>query len=83
MKLGEESNYEPAEKVTYEKIKEYVKTHYGMNVSSLYIAQVKGACGLDKRENHNLSQKENARVPQCPVEKQAAIMEAFRYFGLI
>lgn len=83
MEPNEESNYTPREKGTYQQIKEYVQSHYGFNVSTLYIAQIKGKCGLEKRENYKLSKKENAKVPQCPVEKEAAILEAFKYFGLI
>jgi 23S rRNA (uracil1939-C5)-methyltransferase len=83
MPVDSESRYTPEEEATYPKIKEYVKKKYGFNVSSLYIAQVKEKCGLDKRLNHNLSKKEDAKVPQCPPEKEAAIMDAFRYFKLI
>ena len=54
-----------------------------MKVSSFYIAQVKDKCGLDKRLNYNLSKKEDARVPDCPKEKEDAIMDAFKHFGLI
>ncbi len=83
MEPGAESNYTPAEKATYGKIKEYVKEKYGLNVSSLYIAQIKDKCGLDKRDNYNLPKSEDAKVPICPPEKEAAIMDAFRHFGMI
>lgn len=83
MEPDAESNYTPAEKVTYGKIKEYVKEKYGLNVSSLYIAQIKDKCGLDKRDNYNLPKSEDAKVPICPPEKEAAIMDAFRHFGMI
>ena len=49
--------------------------HTGLKVSSLYISQVKRKCGLDVGQNYNLSKKENAKVPKCPPEKEAAIME--------
>ncbi|MBS5549744.1 MAG: 23S rRNA (uracil(1939)-C(5))-methyltransferase RlmD [Oscillospiraceae bacterium] len=59
---------------TYEQIKEYVLEKHGLKVSSLYISQVKRKCGLDVGQNYNLSKKEDAKVPQCPPEKEAAIM---------
>ena len=71
------------EGVTYEKIKTYVLEHSGLKVSSLYISQVKRKCGLDVGQNYNLSKKENAKVPKCPPEKEAAIMEALRHFQMI
>ncbi len=83
MKPGEGSLYEPKDKGTYEKIKAYVLENYGFKVSSLYIAQVKDKCGLDKRLNYNLSKKDDPHVPECPKEKEDAIMDAFRHFGLI
>lgn len=54
-----------------------------MKVSSLYISQVKRKCGLDVGQNYNLPKTENAKQPQCPPEKEAAIMEALRYYGMI
>ena len=70
-------------KATYDEIKAYVLEKYGLKVSSLYISQVKRKCGLDVGQNYNLSKKENAKVPQCPPEKEAAIMEALRHFQMI
>src|SRR5699024_324564 len=58
---------------TYEQIKAYVLEHTGLKVSSLYISQIKRKCGLDVGQNYNVSKKENAKVPQCPPEKAAAI----------
>ena len=68
---------------TYEQIKAYVLEHTGLKVSSLYISQIKRKCGLDVGQNYNLSKKEDAKVPQCPPEKEAAIMEALKYFQII
>ena len=70
-------------KATYDEIKEYVLEKHGLKVSSLYISQVKRKCGLDVGQNYNLSKKEDAKVPQCPPEKEAAIMEALKYFQMI
>lgn len=67
---------------TYRKIKEWVKSQHGLSVSSLYIAQVKEKCGLEKRENFNLG-AEGHRVPTCPPEKEEAILSAFRHFNMI
>lgn len=70
-------------KATYEEIKAYVLEHSGMKVSSLYIAQVKQKCGIIERENYNKPKSEDAKQPQCPPEKEKAIMEALRHFGMI
>ena len=69
MEPDEESNYTPEEKATYQKIKDYVKNKYGVNVHTSYIAQVKRMCGLDMGENYNKSKKKNPEVKQCPQEK--------------
>jgi 23S rRNA (uracil1939-C5)-methyltransferase len=68
---------------TYDQIKAYVLEHSGMKVSSLYISQVKRKCGLDVGQNYNLPKTENAKQPQCPLEKEEAIKEALKYFGMI
>lgn len=70
-------------KATYEQIKAYVLEQTGLKVSSLYIAQIKKKCGLDVGENFNLAKSENVRQPQCTPEKEDAIMQAFRHFGII
>ena len=70
-------------KATYEQIKAYVLEQTGLKVSSLYIAQIKKKCGLDVGENFNLPKSENARQPQCTPQKEEAIMQAFKHFGLI
>lgn len=70
-------------KATYEEIKEYVLEHSGLKVSNLYIAQVKQKCGIIERENYNKPKSENARQPKCPPEKEKAIMEALKHFGMI
>lgn len=70
-------------KATYEQIKAYVLEQTGLKVSSLYIAQIKKKCGLDVGENFNLPKSEKARQPMCTPEKEEAIMQAFRHFGII
>ena len=70
-------------KATYEEIREYVLEHTGLKVSHLYIAQVKQKYGIIERENYNKPKSENAKQPQCPPEKEKAITEALRHFGMI
>src|SRR5699024_1485721 len=70
-------------KATYQEIKDYVLEHSGLKVSSLYIAQVKQKCGIIERENYNKPKSEDAKQPQCPPEKEKAIMEALKHFGMI
>jgi len=69
-------------KATYEEIKEYVLEHTGFKVSNLYIAQVKQKCGIIERENYNKSKSEESKQPQCPPEKEAAIVDALKHFGM-
>lgn len=68
---------------TYGQIKEHVLQQTGLKVSSLYIAQIKQKYGIIERENYNKSKSENARQSKCPPEKEAAITEALKYFGMI
>lgn len=69
-------------KATYQEIKDYVLEKHGLKVSTLYISQVKAKCGIIERENYNKG-KEGHRVPQCPKEKEEAIMDALRNFRMI
>ena len=68
---------------TYPQIKEYVLEHTGLKVSNLYISQIKRKCGLEVGKNYNLPKSEDSRQPQCPPEKEKAVREAFKYFGMI
>ncbi len=70
-------------KATYQEIKDYVLEHSGLKVSSLYIAQVKQQCGIIERENYNKPKSEDAKQPQCPPDKEKAIKEALKHFGMI
>ncbi len=70
-------------KATYEEIKAYVLEHNGLKVSHLYIAQVKQKHGIIERKNYNKLKSENAKQTQCPPEKEKAITEALRHFGMI
>ena len=70
-------------KANYEEIKAYVWDKHHMKVSSLYISQIKRKCGLEVGQNYNLSKSENPKVPKCPPEKEAAIMDALKHFQMI
>ena len=68
---------------TYPQIKEYVLEHTGLKVSNLYISQIKRKCGIEIGKNYNLPKSEDSRQPLCPPEKEKAIRETFKYFGMI
>ena len=70
-------------KATYQEIKDYVLKEFGLKVSSLYISQVKRKCGIEVGENYNFPKSENARVPQCPKDKEDAIKAAMKYFAML
>ena len=80
----DEMDATPAEtKATYKEIKDYVKEQTGLNVTPLYIAQVKQKCGIIERECYNKPKSENPKQPQCPPEKEKAIREALKHFQMI
>ena len=79
----EEMLQEKRGQATYPQIKEYVLEHSGLKVSNLYIAQVKQKCGIIERENYNKPKSEDTKQPQCPPEKEKAIVEALKHFGVI
>ena len=68
---------------TYAQLKDYVLEHSGLKVSNLYISQIKRKCVIGVGKNYNLPKSEDSRQPQCPPEKEKAIREAFKYFGMI
>ena len=70
-------------KATYREVQQYVLQTTGLMVSNLNIAQIKDKCGFDKRENYNKPRTANSRQPKCTPEKEKAIMDAFRHFGMI
>ena len=83
LELDEEDVTKAESKGTYENIKDYIFGKYGFKVSTLYIAQIKRKCGLEVVEHYNKSKKDNPVVPECPKEKEDAIMDALRNFGII
>ena len=70
-------------KATYQEIKDYVLEHSGLKVSTLNIAQIKQKCGIIERDCYNKPKSEDARQPQCPPNKEKAIKEALKHFGMI
>ena len=69
--------------IVYDEIRAYVLEHTSLKVSSLYIAQAKQKCGIVDWENYNKAKSEDAKQPQCPPEKEQAILEALRHFRMI
>lgn len=67
---------------TYTEIKEWIKSEYGLKVSSLYVAQIKDKCGFKKRLNYNMGDNKS-HVPKCPPENEKVIMAAFKHFNMI
>lgn len=63
-------------------INEWIKSEYGLKVSSLYVAQIKDKCGSPKRLNYNMDENKS-HVPKCPPEKENAIIAAFKYFNMM
>ena len=68
---------------TYDEIKKYVLDKFGLKVSSLNISQVKRKCGLDVGEAYNKPKSQNSKVPNCPPEKEKAIIDALKHFNMI
>lgn len=71
------------EKATYQKIKEYVKEKYGLNVHTKYIAELKRKHGLPMHEAPNKVEVPKKEYLACPEEKAEAIEDALSYFQLI
>ncbi|QAT42762.1 RNA methyltransferase [Aminipila luticellarii] len=54
-----------------------------MKVYSLFIAQIKQKNGIIERVNYNKPKSENTKQPKGPPEKERAITEALKFFGMI
>ena len=67
---------------TYDDIMTYVREKYGFEVHSTYIGQVKEKLGIRERKNYNVGSGKRP-MPLCPHEKEEAIKDALRHFGLI
>lgn len=70
-------------KETYAEIKDYVLKEHGFKISNRYISQIKRKCGIKVGENYNLAKSEDAKQPNCPEEKEKAIMDALKHFGMV
>ena len=70
-------------KATYGEIQTRVKEQTGLNVTPLYIAQVKRKHGILSRECYNKAKSESAKMLICPPDKEKAIEDALRFFGMI
>ncbi len=69
--------------LTVSESKDYVLKEHELMVANLYISQVKRKCGIEVGENYNLPKSEDSRQPQCPVDKEKAIREALKHFGMV
>ena len=54
-----------------------------MDEMDLTAAESKAKYGIIERENYNLPKSGDSKQPQCPKEKEAAIVEAFKAFKMI
>ena len=83
LKMDELDLTNAEKKATYQEIINYVFEHRNLNVSTLNIAQVKQKCGIIERENYNKPKTKNTRQPNCAPNKEEAIKEALKHFGMI
>ena len=67
---------------TYKQIEEYVRKNYGFRPKTCWIAYMKELCGLPVKVAHN-RYSESERTNPCPIDKQEAIREAFKYFYML
>ena len=75
-----EGEFYPETKVpTYQEIRAWVKQKYGFNVNSTSISQTKKKYGLIE----DCGDVQGRYVKKARPEKEAAIREAFIWFGLI
>ena len=70
-------------KTSYGEIKKHIKDKTGLNVTSLNIAQIKRKHGIIERVNYNLPKCENPRRPNCPPDKEKAIVAALKHFKMV
>ena len=68
---------------TNDDIKQYIEEKYGFKVHSAYIGQVREKLGIREHENYNDSHTSPRKPTVCPEEKEAAIVDALKHFGLI
>ena len=69
---------------TYSEIKKYCLEVHGLKVHSAHIAELKRDYGIKERENYYKAKGENNRKTYaCTAERKAAILDAFKHFGMI
>lgn len=68
---------------TNEDIKQYIEEKYGFKVHSAYIGQVREKLGIREHENYHDSHTSPRKPCVCPQEKEAAIIDSLKHFGLI
>lgn len=75
--------YQPAPRVTYKMIQEFIEEKYGFKVHTAYIAEVKRNLGLPMYDAPNMVEelKQPRRHPTA--EKVEAIKDALKHFGVI
>ena len=67
---------------TYKEIQVYVKEQKGYSIKTCWIADMKKQVGMTMRKAPN-RYDENFRTNPCPEDKKAAILDAFKHFGMI
>ena len=68
---------------TNDDIKQYIEEKYGFKVHSAYIGQIREKLGIHQHENYHDSHTSPRKSCVCPQEKEAAIVDALKHFGLI
>ena len=67
---------------TYKEIQAYVKEKHGFQPKTCWIAHMKEVCGLPVKMSPNRHSPDRREKP-CPPEKQDALRNAFRHFGML
>ena len=70
-------------RATYKDIKAWVRKNYGLHVSHLAISWTKDLCGLAKTVPKERGGPQGPYASELTLEKEIAIREAFKWFGLI
>lgn len=75
--------YQPAPRVTYKMIQEYIEEKYGFKVHTAYIAEVKRNLGLPMYDAPNMEEELKQLRRHPTAEKVEAIKDALKHFGVI
>ncbi len=71
------------ETASYTEIRQWVKREYGINVSNLAVSQTKDALGISKTPYKGRTASGKYQTPNLKPEKQKAITEALKHFGIV